>query len=129
VAAGAGQEEGVTVRRLRELNALPDRPRQTERDFQRAVIELAHLLRWRVAHFRPAQNSKGVWRTPVAADGAGFPDLVLLRGTRAIVAELKSEPGRVRPEQQAWLDSFNAASVAAYLWRPRDWPTIEAVLR
>src|SRR4051794_27414866 len=55
--------------------------------FQDQVIEIAHIYRWRVAHFRPAQTSRG-WRTPVAADGMGFPDLVLIRQPEMIIAEL-----------------------------------------
>ena len=46
----------------------------SERELQDAVIQLARLLGWRVAHFRPAMTTRG-WRTPVSADGAGFPDL------------------------------------------------------
>lgn len=43
-----------------------------ERQWQAQVIELARILGWRVAHFRPALTKHG-WRTPVQADGAGFP--------------------------------------------------------
>ena len=107
----------------------------TEAQFQRSVIELAQLNGWKVAHFRPAQNGRGNWRTPVAADGAGFPDLVLVRD-RVIFAELKTDRGRVRPEQQAWLDALTEARVKAQtsgvldvvIWRPKDWPDILATL-
>jgi hypothetical protein len=47
----------------------------SERDFQAAVLEAARVFGWHVAHFRPARTAHG-WRTPVAADGAGFPDIV-----------------------------------------------------
>ena len=43
-----------------------------EDDLQAWVIDVAHLRRWTVAHFRPAQNKRGDWRLPVAADGKGF---------------------------------------------------------
>jgi len=103
----------------------------TERDFQRTVIELAQRLGWKVAHFRPAQNQHGDWRTPVAADGAGFPDLVLVR-ERVIFAELKNDNGRLRPQQRQWLDAINRASptdaVDAVVWRPKDWDHIHATL-
>jgi hypothetical protein len=56
-----------------------------------AVIDLPHLLGWRAAHFRPARTATG-WRTPVAADGAGFPDLVPAKsGLPVIFAETKRE--------------------------------------
>ena len=60
----------------------------TEREFQRAVVELARLMGWRVHHTRPALTRAGEWRTPIQGD-AGFPDLVLCRPPRLILAELK----------------------------------------
>ena len=101
-------------------------PPETEAGFQEAVMALAHTQGWLVAHFRPARTDQG-WRTPVAAEGAGFPDLVLVRD-RVIFAELKTERGRVRPEQQRWLDALAGAGAEAVLWRPSDWETIVDVL-
>ena len=69
----------------------------TETELQAAVIEVAHLFGWRCAHFRPAMTKHG-WRTPVAADGAGWPDLLLCR-ERTIAVELKSAKGRLSLEQ------------------------------
>lgn len=100
----------------------------TEAAFQAHVIHLAKLRGWRVAHFRAAQNGKGQWRTPVAADGAGFPDLILVRGTRIIAAELKSERGSVRPEQREWLNALEQTQVETFIWKPRHWPEIKAAL-
>lgn len=100
-----------------------DLPPISEAEFQQQVIEFAHLFRWRVAHFRPAKTNKG-WRTPVAADGAGFPDLVLAKNGRVIFAELKAQKGKLRPEQTAWI-----ADVNGVVWRPSDWDVIEKTLR
>jgi hypothetical protein len=100
----------------------------SECDFQAAVIEAAQLLRWRVAHFRAARIAQG-WRTPVQADGAGFPDLIAVRGTRLIAAELKSERGKLRPEQANWLEALQAAGAEARIWRPADRAAIEERLR
>lgn len=78
----------------------------TERELQDAVIELAQLLGWRCAHFRPARVMRGgreTYETPFAADGKGFPDLVLVRAGRLIFAELKSAKGVVSPEQAEWI--------------------------
>jgi hypothetical protein len=91
----------------------------TEREFQDQVIQLAHLFKWRVAHFRPAMTTQG-WRTPVQADGAGFPDLLMTRGTRVVVAELKRELAKTSQDQEAWLAAFAAAGVRAVVWRPSD---------
>ena len=93
----------------------------TEDDFQSRIIETAQLHGWRVAHFRAARTSRG-WRTPVQGD-AGFPDLVLARRGALIVAELKSDTGRVAPDQRAWLDQLGGHG---RLWWPRDWPAVLA---
>lgn len=101
-----------------------------ERSFQRQVIQLAKLYGWRVAHFRPARGARGRWFTPVMADGAGFPDLVLVHPGRQLLAfaELKSDNGRIRPEQEEWLADLREAGIAAFVWRPRDWEAIQAFL-
>jgi hypothetical protein len=104
----------------------PQLPPLTEAAFQRQVIALARLRRWKVAHFRAAKTAHG-WRTPVEADGKGFPDLVLIRGAALVVAELKVR-GRPTAEQMAWLAAFRAAGVRASLWTPAQWDEIERVL-
>lgn len=91
----------------------------TEDDLQARVIDLAQLHGWRVAHFRAARTGRG-WRTPVEGD-PGFPDLVLARGGRVILAELKSDTGRVEDTQHAWLFALGKHG---RLWRPRDWPAV-----
>jgi hypothetical protein len=62
-------------------------PPPTEREFQRQVIDLARLLGWRCAHFRPGRTARG-WRTPVQADGAGFPDLQPVRARDGLLRPL-----------------------------------------
>ncbi len=103
-------------------------PPQSEANFQRQVIQLAKLYRWRVAHFRPARTEHG-WRTPVEADGNGFPDLVLIRGLRLVIIELKSDRGKLSREQQDWLDAFDAVpGVEVVEARPADWHYLEQLL-
>jgi hypothetical protein len=101
-------------------------PRLSEKQFMAQVIQLAKLHRWRVAHFRPAMTSKG-WRTPVQGDGAGFPDLILIRGPVLIAAELKVG-SKVTPEQTAWLEAFGGAGARVFVWRPENWDEIERTL-
>ena len=36
--------------------------------WQALVIDIAHVGGFTVAHFRPAQNAEGRWRTPVGAE-------------------------------------------------------------
>lgn len=107
----------------------------TEQQLQDAVIAAAQLLGWSVTHFRAARTTDG-WRTPVAGDAAGFPDLILVRaddlGGRVAFAELKSDRGRVTDAQEAWLDRLRACPPAeVYVWRPIDWTSgiVERVLR
>ena len=97
----------------------------SEADFTATVLELAQWGGWLTAHFRPALTQDGHWVTPVAGDGVGFPDLVLVKGTELIIAELKSATGRLRPEQTVWLDRLrDAETIAVEVWRPRDLATI-----
>lgn len=114
----------------------------SERDFQSNVIELAQILGWRVAHFRPAQTKNGRWVTPMQGD-AGFPDLVLAKAGRVIFAELKSEKGKATDEQVEWLSELlgegwignpgypyelGAMSHRVYVWRPVDLEEIAETL-
>jgi hypothetical protein len=103
--------------------------KMSEADFQRQVIDLAHLHGYRVAHFRPAHNSRGDWRTPVAADGRGFPDLVLVGRGQVIFAELKTERGRLTDDQTIWIGALGRAGANVHLWRPSDIDTIHHTLR
>lgn len=102
-------------------------PPESEDDFQRAVIGLAKLHRWRTAHFRPLMTAKGLWRTAVQGDGRGFPDLILVRGKRMIAAELKSEKGTLSAEQEEWLEALRE-NIEVYCWRPSNWTEIEDIL-
>jgi len=90
------------------------RTSMTERQLQEAIIAAARALGYLCYHVYDSRRSV-----------PGFPDLVLLRGSRAIVYELKTERGRVRPEQHDWLAAFNAAGIPAKVIRPAD---LDAVL-
>jgi hypothetical protein len=105
----------------------------SEDELQSVVIELAQTLKWRVAHFRSVPVKHGdrvAYETPVQADGAGWPDLVLCRD-RLIVAELKSETGRLSVPQQDWIFALTHAGVETHVWFPYHWESgeIEETLR
>jgi hypothetical protein len=101
----------------------------SEAAFQEKVIATAQLHGWKCAHFRPMQDPSGRWRTAVAADGKGFPDLVLVHPRRGVIfAELKKETGTLAPEQKDWQAWLVAAGAVHGTWRPSDWPLIESIL-
>lgn len=91
-----------------------------EAQWQSDVINYAHLMGWHVAHFRPVFDGRRKrWLTPVAADGAGFPDLCLVRGTRLVFVELKAPGKYPGPEQKVWLEKLFETTAEVYVWRPQ----------
>lgn len=100
----------------------------SERDFQDRVVAEAQIRGWLCAHFRPARTATG-WRTAIQGD-PGFPDLVLVRPPRVLFVELKSEKGRMSPDQVRWSEGLEACDgVETYLFRPSDSDLISRVLR
>ena len=95
----------------------------SEEGFLQAVLELAALRGWRSFHARPGRALRG-WRTAVQGDGAGFVDLLLVRGGRLIMAELKSDRGRVSRLQHAWLAALRQTAAEVHVWRPCNFPDI-----
>lgn len=97
----------------------------SEADFQRQVIALAETCGWAVYHNPDSRRST-----------AGHPDLVMVHssGVRPIVyLELKTEKGRLKPEQRWWLERLDMGPamydyVVARMVRPSHWPWIESLL-
>ena len=100
----------------------------TEAAWQAQVLGVAKFGGWRVAHFRPALRQSGRGSTAVQADGAGFPDLFLVRAGRALAVELKREVGQPTEAQVAWLNSLARAGLEVGIWRPSDEPLMSDVL-
>lgn len=98
--------------------------------FQQHVVTLARLRGWLVHHTRPAKARSGRWVTPIQGD-PGLPDLILARRGRVIMAELKSENGRLSGAQKRWIEHLDTsdASVEVFVWRPSLWDEIEEILR
>lgn len=121
-------------RRRHAVSASKATPGETlEATFQAQVIGLARYTQWLIYH-APAGGKDG--RADREQVGAGFPDLVLVKGPRLIFVELKTRTGRVRPDQVTWLDALGdvgrlalgPASVEVYLWRPADLEDIARIL-
>lgn len=104
----------------------------SEAEFSKIVIDIAQLNGFRVAHFRAAKVTRGgveKYETPIAADGKGFPDLVLAKAGRPVIyAELKSESGKVRPEQVEWLELLRLTPSQVFVWRPSQLDEITRIL-
>jgi VRR-NUC domain len=91
----------------------------TERDLTGYIRDVARAFGWRRYHTWISKNS-----------AAGFPDEVLVRGERLILAELKTERGRLSAEQDAWLEDLRRVpGVEVYVWRPSQMCEIAQVLR
>ncbi len=96
---------------------------ETEAQFQQAVLDLAHHCGWLVEHKRPARLVDGSWRTAIQGDKGG-PDLLLARAGVVILAELKTDKGKLSLEQEAWHEAAKTV-----IWRPNRWTEIEATLK
>lgn len=94
----------------------------TESTFDATLKQVAKLFGWVGYHNPDSRRSQ-----------EGFPDRVFRRGPkyklRLIVVELKQKGKNPTPAQLEWLDSFRAAGVPVYTWRPDDWDEIEKVLK
>jgi hypothetical protein len=91
----------------------------SEAAFMRQVIQLAVLYGWLPYHTFDSRRSQ-----------PGFPDVVLVHRKRGLCLyrELKSDTGRLSPAQQDWLAALTAAGQDAAVWRPSQWPAIQALL-
>ena len=91
----------------------------TETELFEEVRKLSKLFAFFLYHTYDSRRS-----------GSGFLDLVLVKPPRVIFAELKSERGRMTPEQQRLFDLLSQCpGVEVYLWRPRDLEEIAKTLR
>jgi hypothetical protein len=94
-------------------------PPITEGQFQRQVLDLAHMFGWSAYHPMLSKWSE-----------RGWPDLAMVRGPRLVFAELKRENGKTTEHQDRWLGLLEAVpGVEVFLWRPSDLAAIAVVLR
>ena len=82
----------------------------TEAELQDAIIAAAELSGWLVYHDHDSRRNR-----------PGLPDLILCKPPRVVFLELKSDKGRLRPEQQLWLRALeDCDTIASALVRPDD---------
>lgn len=85
-------------------------PPMSEEQFQRRILDYCQMRGLLVFHDRDSRRNQ-----------AGFPDLVIVGPHHVLFRELKTDKGRIRPEQVTWLRSLRQAGQDARVWRPRDW--------
>lgn len=80
-----------------------------EGDFRQTLVDAAKLYGWKYYFTQRSDKSP-----------RDFPDMHLARlaSRDYIVAELKSDEGRVKAGQEDWLTAMAAAGVETYVWRP-----------
>lgn len=92
------------------------------REWQNQVIRWASEGGWLVYAINDSRTQH--WGT-----NTGFPDVLLLRGDRMIVAECKCGSGRKRKDQRVWLDAFEEIwDCEVYEFRPENGDAIRAML-
>lgn len=81
----------------------------TEAALLSQVRELAQSTGWMTYHTYRSDRSE-----------PGFPDLVLMRHPLLLFRELKTDRGRLTPDQRCWLEELLACGQDAGVWRPAD---------
>lgn len=89
-----------------------------EKEWQRQVVDVAHLFGWRHYHTFDSRRSE-----------KGWPDLALFRPGRFLLAELKTNKGKVSAAQEGMIRDLRCAGVEVHVWRPSDLDTVMEVLR
>lgn len=105
---------------------------KVESEWQSWVIAYAKALGWAVAHFRTVgvarPGGRISYQTPVQADGAGLPDLILVR-ERVVWAELKVGKNTLSDDQKVWISRLQTAACEVYVWYPADAAVVSETLR
>ena len=90
-----------------------------EKDFQRQVLELAAVYGWLAYHVPDSRR----------VSCRGVPDVLCIRPFPPygfFFAELKTEKGKLRPEQKEWLEALQHNGIEYHVWRPSDFDEITA---
>lgn len=102
----------------------------TEAELQKATLDLARLLNWRIARFPMLNLTADRKPRRLAYDTKGYPDATLVRD-RLILVEFKAANQDLSDEQRDWHRWLLKAGVVKHTWWPADWSdgTIERALR
>jgi len=93
------------------------------------VLDYAKMRGWKCAHF-PSVETKQGWRTAVAAEAKGWPDIFAVR-ERAVAIEIKGSGDTIKQEQEEWGVRLRRAGIEHYVITPQDWAdgNVEDILR
>ena len=94
--------------------------RWSERKFRSEVLKLAQRNGW-LGQYKPDNKESFGY-----GSNRGFPDISLAKNGKLILAELKTNKGRVSQYQLNWQDHL--PEDVYRLWRPNDWFDIVAEL-
>lgn len=89
----------------------------TEKQFMQQVQAAAKMMGYYVYHPWLSIRSE-----------RGWPDLAIWRDGVFLLAELKTDKGRLTPSQSQTIMSLRRTGLHVYVWRPRDWDDILKVL-
>ena len=94
-------------------------PQPTEKQWQRTVTDLLDTFGWKWFHPFDVRRSR-----------EGWPDLFACKDGKALALELKTQTGKVRPEQFLWIAELDAIpGITARILRPSDWDELERLVR
>ena len=80
-----------------------------EQDLLGHVRELADAMGWHYYHTHDSRRSP-----------EGYPDVVMVRDDRQVVAELKVRKRKPTAAQNMWLDAYRQVGAEVYLWTEDD---------
>lgn len=96
----------------------------TEVQWQATVLTHADRAGWMTYYIPDAMWRRAfVSKIPLHLGNRGFPDLVLLRGSRLLFRELKRMGGSLSEHQEKWRDALVSAGADWDTWYPNELDT------
>lgn len=92
-------------------------PTMSEEQFQQRILDYCQLRGLLVFHDHDSRRNN-----------PGFPDLVIVGQHGVVFAELKTDTGKLRPDQETWLTALHHAGAIAVIWRPSMWEQVRTRL-
>jgi hypothetical protein len=94
-----------------------------ETEWQKQVLKTAHTLGWHSMHIGRTGKHQAVGAKGTL--GTGWPDLVLVKGGRMVIAELKTDASYLTEEQKRVISVlYGVPGIEVHIWRPADFGLI-----